>query len=202
MKLGWAKRTGGLLAVVLALSGCVDVKLDVAVEDGDKVTGTMVQVMDADTYAMFKAGTTGRRGGKDFCMETGAVLVETADGGATCTIVRDGTWSRLAFNEARHKETISVAPNGDGEVRVAFPVSEMVSALANKKQLDEQARSMLVAMFQGHTLTLTVSGGDIVETNMDVQIGARAAEKTIDFLDLLNDAPNLPKEYYAVVRVK
>jgi hypothetical protein len=202
MKLGWAKRTGGLVAVVLALSGCVDVKLDVAVKDGDKVTGTMVQVMDADTYTMVKAGTTGHKGGRSFCMETGAVLARTGDGGATCTIVRDGTWSDLSFNGDRHQQTVSIAPDGDGLVRVAFPVSEMVNALANKKQLDEQARSMLVAMFQGHTLTLTVSGGTVVETNMDVEAGSRSAEKKIDFLDLLNGAATLPQEYYAVVRVK
>jgi hypothetical protein len=61
---------------------------------------------------------------------------------------------------------------------------------------------MLVAMFQGHTLTLTVGGGEIVETNMDLQPRAASAEKKLDFLDLLNGAPNLPKEYYAVVKVK
>jgi hypothetical protein len=201
MKLGWAKRAGCLAAVVLTLSGCVDVKLDVAVGENDVVTGTMTQVMDADTYAMFKAGAESRNG-RDFCMESGAELVENADGSATCTIVRTGSWSGLAFNEERHKETVSVSDEGNGLVRVAFPVSEMVNALSNKKQMDEQARSMLVAMFQGHTLTLTVGGGEIVKTNMDLQPGAASAEKKLDFLDLLNGAPNLPMEYYAVVKVK
>lgn len=202
MKLGWATQTGGAVAVVLALSGCVDVKLDVAVEDGDRVKGTMVQVMDADTYAMFKADTGGRRSGRDFCTEAGAVLMPTEDGGATCTIVRGGTWSDLSFNGDHHQETVSIARDGEGLVRVAFPVNEMVNALANRKELDEQARSMLVAMFQGHTLTLTVNGATIVATNMDLQPGARSAEKKVDFLDLLNGAATLPREYYAVVKVK
>jgi hypothetical protein len=37
---------------------------------------------------------------------------------------------------------------------------------------------------------------------MDLQPRAASAEKKLDFLDLLNGAPNLPKEYYAVVKVK
>lgn len=201
MKLGLARRLGGGAALALALAGCVDVKLDVAVKDGDTVTGTMVQVMDADTYAMFKAGAEGKNG-KDFCMEAGARLDEKSDGSATCTIIRDGSWSNLVFDEDRHKETISITPTEQGEVRVAFPVNEIVSALGNKRELDDQARSMLVAMFQGHTLTLSVSGAQIVETNMMLAEDAHAAEKKIDFLDLLSGATNLPKEYYAVVKVK
>jgi len=199
MKLGLAERCGGAAALALTLAGCVDVKLDVAVKDGDAVTGTMVQVMDGDTYTMFKSGGAT---GKDFCMEAGASLEEKSDGSATCTIVRSGTWSNLVFDEDRHKETISITPGDEGEVRVAFPVNEIVSALGNRQELDEQARSMLIAMFQGHTLTLSVSGAEITETNMQLEPDAHMAAEKIDFLDLLNGSANLPEEYYAVVKVK
>ena len=79
--------------------------MDVAVqnETSGKLTTTML--MGADFYAMAKAGAAqaagaeGASAGDGFCVEPGDVLTENADGSATCTTIKEGTFAELTAGE-------------------------------------------------------------------------------------------------------
>ncbi|HEY4202007.1 MAG TPA: hypothetical protein VGM83_15750 [Devosiaceae bacterium] len=191
-------RIGGILALTMALSGCIDARLNVDVLTDKTARATLTQTMAADFYAMIKAD--GDKGHRRFCKETGAVLTENHDGSATCVIVREGDFAGLVFGGAEGQQTMSFTPAGEGSIRVGFPTAELVKALSNNKQMDDQTRSMLLALFQDHNLTLVVDGGEIVESNMTIAADRHSATETVPFTDLLGGTAQLPQELYAVVK--
>jgi hypothetical protein len=54
-------------------------------------------------------------------------------------------------------------------------------------------------MFDGHFVTIRISGKSISDTNMTLNADKTAAEIKIPFLDLINGTAKLPDELYAVV---
>ena len=211
-------RLAGTLALTVALAGCIDVTMDVKVKNATDATGTMTQTIAAQFYPMIKASASSDSKGSSFCSEKDkGTLVENADGSATCTIVKDGKFADLSFDDG--KESVTFTSPGPGLVRVAWPTKELSSGLAaasgaaggadasgaasdaEAKKASDQMKAAMVAYFAGHFLTLSVSGGEITDTNMTLAGDKQSASDKIPFTDLLSGTAKFPDELYAVVKV-
>jgi len=211
-------RLAGTLALTVALAGCIDVTMDVKVKNATDATGTMTQTIAAQFYPMIKANASSDSSGNGFCAaKDKGTLVENSDGSATCTIVKDGKFADLAFDDG--KESVTFTSPGPGLVRVAWPTKELSSGLdaaasgsaaggasgaasdAEAKKAADQMKAAMGAYFAGHFLTLSVSGGEITDTNMTLAADKQSASDKIPFTDLLNGTAKFPDELYAVVKV-
>ena len=67
---------------------------------------------------------------------------------------------------------------------------------------DEEAAAMLKQLFAGHTITMTVRGSEVVETNMTTAEDGKSATIVIPFDDLLAGSADVPDEAYAVVKAE
>jgi major membrane immunogen (membrane-anchored lipoprotein) len=198
-------KIAGAIALTVGLAGCMDVTMDVAVqnETNGKLTTTMV--MGADFYAMAKSGMAqggeGANPDDGFCKEAGDVLTENADGSATCTSIKEGTFAELTANEdgTQAKDEARFEVVSPGVVKVTFPTKDMSGELQSEEQ-DEQTKAMMVALFEGHNVTLRVSGNEILDTNMTKSADGKSAEVVIPFLDLINGTTTVPAELYATVK--
>ena len=213
MRLQTIGRLAGILALTMALAGCIDVTMDVKVKSETEAQGTMVQTIAAQFYPMIKASATSDSKTDGFCVgKDGGTLVENSDGSGTCTITKDGKFADLSFDNG--KETVKFTSAGPGLVRVAFPTAEFSSGLnaagaggdenssdAEAKKNAEQMKAAMGAYFAGHFLTIKIEGGQITDTNMTLSADKQSAENKIAFTDLLNGTARLPAELYAVVKV-
>lgn len=198
-------KIAGAIALTVGLAGCMDVTMDVEIqnETSGKLTTTMV--MGADFYEMAKAGMAQAQGSENsddgFCNEPGDVLTENADGSATCTSIKEGSFAQLMADE--NGETSNddarfevVSP---GVVKVIFPTKDMTSDITSDAQ-DAQTKAMMQAFFEGKTVTLRVRGREVIDTNMTKSPDGASAEIVLPFLDLINGTANVPAELYATVR--
>ena len=194
------KFLGKLAATALlaaGLSGCIDVNIEVAITSPTTAKATMTQVMGADVYAMVKMGAEGEGASEDsFCAE--GELTENADGSATCTITEEGAFADLDLGQDEGGMTFTEA--GPGLVRVALPTADMQAELGAQDEMDEETRQMVEAFFEGRTMTIAISGAEIVESNMTISGDKTRAEQVIDMLALINGSADLPAELFAVVR--
>ena len=194
------KFLGKLAATALlaaGLAGCIDVNIEVAITSPTTAKATMTQVMGADVYAMVKMGAEGQGASEDsFCAE--GELTENADGSATCTITEEGAFADLDLGQDEGGMTFTEA--GPGLVRVALPTADMQAELGAQEEMDEETRQMVEAFFEGRTMTIAISGAEIVESNMTISADKTKAEQVIDMLALINGAADLPDEIFAVVR--
>lgn len=210
-------RVVGIAALTAALAGCMDVTGEIDVQSETTGTATSIITMGAEFYPMIKQMQEAAKAGGDtaamssednFCKEEGDVLVENADGSATCTSVKEGELASLAGGSG---------PNGDakitvvspGVVRIAYSTEQMSTQLAEGPgggeapaagtPEDAQTKAMLAAYFTGHNATLRIKGKKVIDTNMTLSADGTAAEIIIPFTDLISGTTDLPAELYAVV---
>jgi len=195
-------KLAGALALTFTLAGCIDAKVEVDVTSETTAKATITQIMGAEIYPMIKASqaekTEGDSPADDFCAE--GELTESADGGATCVISKEGPFAELVFDEDEEDPGITFTSAGPGLVRVAFATSGITKDLGDQEEMDEQTKTMMTQMFEGHAFTLKISGGEITDTNMTIAGDKQSAEKVIPFLDIINRTVDLPEELYAVVK--
>ena len=198
MKLALIGRIAGVVALTMGLAACVDMTQEIAVTSDTTAKATMTMTMGADIYSMMKTADTSS--GKDddkFCAKDGEQLTENADGSATCVASSEGTFDELKFDEGDSKPTFqTVSP---GVVRVAFPTKNMAGDLG-KDNSDPQTAAMMKQMFEGHFVTLRITGKQVTDSNMTINGDKTAAEIKIPFLDLIEGTAKLPEELYAVVQ--
>lgn len=191
-------RLAGVLALTVGLAGCMDVTMDVEVQSETTGKATTTMVMGADFYAMAKAGMASEgEGSEGFCEEEGAVLTENPDGSATCTMVKEGNFADLELGEDDGARIEVVSP---GQVKVSFSTADLQSEVAGEEAQDEETKAMMVAFFEGHNVTIRVSGNEITESNMTISADRKSAEIVIPFLDLINGTAELPPEVFATVK--
>jgi hypothetical protein len=203
------KSLGKLAATLMlgaALTGCIDATVDVEVTSETTARMTLAQVMGADFYAMMKMETESEGEGADesdapmsegFCDD--GELTEHVDGSATCTIVEEGDFETLAALNG-DDNSIQFASAGPGLVRVSFPTADMRSEVGAEDDMDEETRKMMEAFFTGHAITISISGGEITETNMTRSEDRQSARHVLPFLDLINGTVELPDELFAIVK--
>lgn len=188
-------RLAGAVALTMGLAGCMDVSMEIDVTSETGGTATTISTMGADIYSMVKAGAASEDAGEGFCQEEGSVLVENADGSATCTLIVEGDFAQIGGQGEDGAKFEVVSP---GVVKVSLSTESMKGELGNTEE-DEQTKAMMQQFFEGHAITIRVKGKEVLDTNMDRKDGV--AEKVIPFLDLINGTTNLPAELYATVRV-
>ncbi|ODT48266.1 hypothetical protein [Devosia sp. 63-57] len=197
MSLNLFGKLASVAAIALGVSACVDVNIDVAVTSTTTARATMTQVMTADLYAMVKMGEeSGESSEAGFCDE--GTLTENADGTATCTMVEEGPFDSLDMGSG--ESGMSFTDIGNGLVRVALPTVAMKKELGADEEMDEETKQMVLAFFEGHSITLTISGAEVTDTNMTRAADGKSASQVIPMLDLINGTVDLPDELFAVVR--
>ena len=200
MKFSLIGRIAGVVALTMGLAACVDMTEEIQITSETTAKATMTMVMGADIYAMMKSADTANQKPEDkFCAKEGETLTENADGSATCVATSEGTFADLKFDEGDSKPTFTVV--SPGVVRASFPTKDMAGDLG-KDNSDPQTAAMMKQMFDGHYVTLRITGRQISESNMTINGDKTAAEMKIAFLDLINGTAKLPDELYAVVQTK
>ena len=198
MKFSLIGKVAGVLALTMGLAACVDMTEEVAVTSDTTAKATMTMVMGADIYAMLKSANTADTKSDDkFCAKDGEKLTENSDGSATCTASSEGTFDQLKFDEGDSKPTFTLV--SPGVVRVSIPTKGMAGDLG-KDNTDAQSAAMMKQMFDGHFITIRISGKAITDTNLTLSADKTSAEIKIPFLDLINGTAKLPDELYAVVQ--
>jgi hypothetical protein len=190
-------RLAGAIALTVGLAGCMDVTMEMDILSETTGKATTTSVMAADVYAMMKAGASSEDNSEGFCEETGATLTENADGSATCVIIVEGAFDKLAnagTDDGAKFEVVS-----PGVVKVSFSTAEMKGQVGADDSQDEETKAMMQQFFEGHAITLRIKGKEVLDTNMTKT--ANGAEVVIPFLDLINGTVDLPPELYATVKV-
>ncbi|HVX81879.1 MAG TPA: hypothetical protein VHB23_10905 [Devosiaceae bacterium] len=220
MTLKMIGRLAGAVALTMALAGCIDMTMDVKVKNESEAQGVMSTTVGAQFYPMIKANMKSDAGSDasksdDFCSkDEGGVLVENADGSATCTVTKEGKFADLVFDKG--DEQIKFTSPGPGLVRVSFPTDEFQKGLdaattggdesassedADAKAATEQMKTAMIAYFAGHFLTIRIEGAEVTESNMTISDDKKSAEQKIPFTDIMSGTAKLPDELYAVVKV-
>ena len=190
-------RIAGAVALTVALTGCIDVTMDLEIQNETTGKATMTSVMGKDFYAMVKAGAESETADSEgFCKEEGSVLTELADGSAECVQTTEGPFADLKLGDDDVGATYTVV--SPGVVRVAFKTDDMKSEVGSDAQ-DEETKAMMTAFFEGHFITMRIHGKKVTDTNMTLSTDGTSAETKIPFLDLINGTVELPPEFYAVV---
>ena len=198
MKFASFGKLAGVVALTMGLAACVDMTEDVTVTSETTAKATMTMLMGADIYSMMKTANSSETKAEDkFCAKEGEQLTENADGSATCVAVSEGTFADLKFDEGDSKPSFTVV--SPGVVRAAFPTKDMAGDLG-KDNSDPQTAAMMKQMFEGHFLTLRITGKAVTDSNMTISADQTSAEIKIPFLDLIEGKANLPEELYAVVQ--
>lgn len=189
-------RLAGASSLTLMLAACMDVAMTVDVTSQTEAEATMVTTMERDMYDLMMAQASEQD--EEFCAE--GELVESADT-IECTLVRSGPFADLNFDGEEGEDPI-IEDIGGGQVRVAFPTSDLTESLSEEVDpaQDAQMQAMIASIFEGHTITMTVSGGTIADTNMELAADGRSATFEIPFTDLFSPELDLPAEIYAVVQ--
>jgi hypothetical protein len=151
--------------------------------------------MAADIYRMVAAQQV--EGEDGFCDE--GELIETPES-VSCVVTQSGPFDELDLDEDGSGPTIEAI--GGGQVRVSFPLGELSQDIGEGVGAgeDPEMMAMMASMFEGNSITLTVSGGRIVDTNMEIAADGMSASYVIAFTELLTGEADLPEEAYAVVQ--
>ena len=187
----------GTAALALAgmLSGCFDVDMDVKVTGVDSVEVTVATSISKEMadMAQMQAGET------DFCDNSGVVTeTETA---IVCTETHNGTFAEAFPPAADDEPQPTIALVGPKQVKVSFPTSDISGAFGGAEADDPQTKAMMLQMFKGHAMTIRVSGGTIIDTNMNKAEDGQSAELVIPLEEVVSGTAEIPDESYAVVQL-
>jgi hypothetical protein len=202
-------RLAGVFAVTAALAGCMDVDAEIEVLSATTGKATTSMTIGADFYPMIKqmseAGGEGSSS-EPFCKKDGEELTENADGSATCVTVKEGDLATITQGEdGGPSDDATFTEVSPGVIRVAFKTSEMKSQVAEgagggtSDAETAQAMAMIKPYFEGHTISITIKGKKITETNMTKSGDGMSATTEIPFNDLLDGKADIPDELFAVV---
>ncbi len=188
-------RLTGAAALTLSLAACMDISMEVEILSQTEAKGTMTTTMASDIYAMVAAQEV--EGEESFCEE--GELVETAET-VSCIVTETGPFAEMNLGEDGEAPMIEAI--GGGQVRVSFPLSDISDEVGEGLGAgeDPEMMAMMAQMFEGNAITLKVSGGRILDTNMELSADGHSASFTILFTDLLTGELDLPEEAYAIVQ--
>ncbi|WP_404400761.1 hypothetical protein [Pelagibacterium halotolerans] len=189
-------RLGGAVVVTLGLAACMDVSMDLDILSETEGRATMTTSVSNDVYTMIEQQA--EEGGDEFCPDGEVIAGDTT---TDCVVTSEGTFAELDLgNEEDGGPEITAI--GNGQVRVSLPTGELNEEISQGmgEEEDPEMMAMVAAMFEGHYITFNVSGGEIVDTNMDRAEDGMSASYQIPFADLMQGTLELPDELYAVVQ--
>ena len=189
-------RLSGAAALALSLAACMDISMEVEVLSQTEAKGTMATTVGADIYQMLAAQQT-ETDDDGFCDE--GELVETPET-VSCVVTSSGPFDEFEMGDDGESPTIEAI--GGGQVRVSFPLGGLADEIGEGLGAgeDPETLAMMASMFEGNSITMTVSGGPILDTNMELAADGNSASLTILFTELLTGDIDLPEEAYAVVQ--
>lgn len=189
-------RLASASGLALTLTACMDVSMTIDVTSQTEAEATVVTAMARDMYDLMVAQTPPDE--EAFCSE--GTVVESAET-VECTLVESGPFEEIDL-DAEDGEGPVIKAIGGGQVRVAFPTGALAASFADETEgeQDAQMKAMMTSIFEGHTITMTVTGGTIVDTNMEIAANGTSASYEIPFTELFSAELDLPDEIYAVVQ--
>lgn len=187
-------RLAGISILALSLAGCMDVAMTVDIQSETDAEATVVTSMQADMVELMNAQAA--ETGEEFCAE--GEIIERGDI-VDCVVAQSGPFAELDF-DAEDGQGPLIEAIGNGQVRVSFPTGDITDSLADSMggEQDPQMMAMITQMFEGHAITLTVTGGEIVDTNMEVE--GQTASFELPFTALFEGTIELPEELFAIVQ--
>lgn len=193
MSLSLATRAVGTLFMAGALSACVDLSINLDVVDANNGVGTTTIAMDRQFYDMSQQNSGG-----GFCEDDGELtLTETT---ATCVTTQSGTFDELFAGSDPSEPTPSIATLDNGQVKVTFPTGSLVEQ-ASEAGSDPETLAQMASYFENHFFSISVSGGQVVDTNMNIAEDGQSASLTVPILDMIKGEVDLPDEAYAVLQL-
>lgn len=180
------------VGLAVALAGCIDMDMDTAILGPDEARLTGHIEVSREMYNMM--------GGEgDFCPEDEGGTVELTDTIARCNIMMEGTFAEVFEPSEDGSPSPTATDMGDGTVRVTFPMGDLTSDLDEMTQ-DPQAAAMFRPMFEGHSISISISGSEIVSTNGALSDDGRRASISFELIELFDEQPDVPEVFEAVVR--
>lgn len=185
------------LALTVPLAACFDARVTADFTDTDEVKLDAFITMGPEIYQMISSV------GEDPCEDGEGV--ENADGSFTCAMVDRRSLDELLAakedpeNEFGLGEGVTIDQLDDGNLRVAFDISEMTSDLPPPSERAQMA-AMFGDSFEGRAMVLNVVGEEIVETNGVISADGTTATLTIP-MDILfaPTQPDLPASFETVL---
>jgi len=194
MNFSFFTRAAGAAVLSYGLAACVDVSMEVEVLGEDQAQVTTIFAMAREMYDMGQA-----QGGNDeFCDADGEM--EIGEEMVSCTTVIEGDFATVMPTDESGEPQPTITLVSPGVVRVTFPTASLSDEFGGgEEQSDPETAAMMQAMFAGRMMTLRVSGGRIVESNMEIAEDGRSAVLEIPFESLIDGTAVLPEESFAVV---
>jgi hypothetical protein len=180
------------LGAALALSGCIDVDLDTRILGPDEANVTGFMTIERAMLDMMG-------GADEFCPADEGGTIDLSDTTARCNLDRSGTFAEIFEPDPDGVPSPTAENLGDGTVRVTFPLGAM-TADTDEMRSDPGMVAMFLPMLEGHSITMRISGAQIVSSNGDIAADGTSASITFGLADLLQDDFEVPEVFEAVVR--
>ena len=193
--MGIATRMAAIAAGALLLTGCVDADITVDIRSPEEITTTAV--FSADRAFFDRVGGNADR----FCEDGKGTIAEDK---VTCIHVRTASIAELENDSARP----SLFDLGNGRVKFEANFEDLVRSQAKAAGADEDVFDLsstplfqaIRLQMQGHTVTFTIRGRSIEETNMQLAENGHAATFKIPLASIFDKGgPDIPKKLYAIV---
>ncbi len=186
-------RLAGTVLIVGGLAACVDITMEVQVLDETNARGMTTISMDREFYDMSQ-----QQGGGDFCDDDGTFTL--TDEAAICVSTKEGTYAELLEGADQGEPIPTIVNVGPGLVRVTYPTASLAEEFSEDTS-DPESLAMMQQFFEGKNLTMKVSGGEIVESNMEIAEDGMSAAIVIPLLGMMTGEVELPDESFAVVKL-
>ncbi|MCC5971779.1 MAG: hypothetical protein JJU15_17700 [Pararhodobacter sp.] len=176
----------------VALAGCIDMDMDTAILGPDEARVSGYIEVSREMFNMMG-------GEAEFCPEDEGGTVELTETVARCNMFLEGTFAEVFEANEDGSPSPSATDLGDGTVRVTFPMGDMTGEM-DEMTADPQMAAMFRPMFEGHSISISISGAEIVSTNGTVSDDGRRASIGFDLVDLFEEDTDIPELFEAVVR--
>ena len=172
----------------LALGGCFDMEMDTMILGADEVRLSGFMQVNREMLDMM--------GGVDeFCPEEDGTLEET-DTYVRCNFLAEGTVEEVFEGD---EDAPTIEDLGDGTVRVTIMLDEFTGEMDEMVD-DPAAMAMFRPMMEGHGMTFSISGAEIVSTNGELSDDGTSASVSFALTDTLEEDHDIPEMLEAVVR--
>lgn len=188
---------------LLPLAGCFDADMTFTVNGDDTATMRAVMSMGPEMYGMIASS------GEDPCEE--GVGEAQADGGYICTIEETDTLDNIVADLKQAQEGQEGPMNlsegftlerlDGGLVKVAFDLASLGEGAA-ESGMDPAMMGSMMQAFEGHGMTITVVGKEIVETNGTLSDDGTSATMHIPLAAILTQDANLPASFDVTLKAK
>ncbi len=189
--------------LLLPLAACFDADMTFTVNDDDTATMRAVMSMGPEMYGMIASS------GEDPC-EDGVGEVQ-ADGGYICTIEETDTLDNIVaeLKQAQEgqegpmdlSEGFTLERLDGGLVKVAFDLASLGEGAA-ESGMDPAMMGSMMQAFEGHGMTITVAGKEIVDTNGTVSDDGKSATMHIPLTAIMTQDASLPKSFDVTLKAK